>query len=53
MYYFAKIFQASGLGIIGFGFFINFPKLMNTKALMLGIVMFVVGWTIERFLLRT
>jgi len=52
MYYLAKIFQASGLGIIGFSFFINFPKLMNTKALMLGMVMFVVGWVMERFLLK-
>jgi len=52
MYYLAKIFQASGLGIIGFSFFMSFPKLMNTKALALGIVTFAMGWIIERFLLH-
>lgn len=52
MYYFAKITQATGLALIGINFVINFPKLMNTKILSIGIMVFAFGWIIQHLLLK-
>lgn len=52
MYAVAKLAQAAGLGLIAFGFFRSFPELMDRKVLGFGIVIFVFGWIIERFLLK-
>jgi len=52
MYYLSKICQASALGIIAYGFVMHFPNLMGHNIFLLGIVLFVLGWTVERFFLR-
>jgi len=52
MYYLAKIAQAAGLTVIGIGFVAAFPKLMNTRILSVGVVLFISGWITERFLLK-
>lgn len=52
MYYLAKLAQASGLTVISVGYVLSFPNLMSRKLLLLGIVIFVFGWVIERFLLK-
>ena len=52
MYYVAKLFQAAGLTIIVIDFIIKFPQLMNQRIFMLGILLFVSGWLINRYLLK-
>lgn len=52
MYYLAKIFQATGLAVIALGFMAAFPRLMNTRVLLVGIVTFTMGWMMGRFLLH-
>ena len=52
MYFASKALEAIGLTIIAGGFLLSFPKLMNGQALTVGLVMFVSGWLIERFLLK-
>ena len=51
MYYAAKGLEILGMTVIGVGFFIKFPKLMDPKLLLAGIVCFVVGWAIEKYIL--
>ena len=52
MYYLAKFAQASGLTVISIGYVLSFPHLMSRRLLSLGIMLFVFGWIIERFLLK-
>ena len=52
MYYLAKIAQATGLTLIAFGFLASFPRLMSHKLFLMGIVVFVFGWIIQKFLLK-
>lgn len=52
MYYLAKITQAVGLGIILWDFLRHFPALMNFKVLSVGVLIFLFGWIVEKFLLR-
>ena len=52
MYYLAKIAQATGLTVIGAGFFVAFPKLLNAKIFASGVLIFIFGWIIEAFLLK-
>ena len=52
MYYLAKIAQASGLTVVGVGFFLAFPKLINPKILGSGVLIFVFGWIVEVYLLK-
>ena len=51
MYYAAKGLEILGITVIGVGFVIKFPKLMDPKLLLAGIVCFVVGWAIEKYIL--
>ena len=51
MYYIAKIAQATGLGIILIGFVKDFPHLMNPRLLLVGVIVFLLGWIIERYML--
>ena len=51
MYYAAKGLEILGMTVIGVGFVIKFPKLMDPKLLLAGIVCFVVGWAIEKYIL--
>jgi len=52
MYYVGKLFQAAGLTIVGFDFVRTFPNVMSRQVLTVGIILFAVGWGINRFLLR-
>ncbi len=48
MFYFAKICEAAGLGVIAINFFASFPKLMNMQVFFLGVLIFACGWFVER-----
>ena len=52
MYYLGKIIQATGLAVIFINFAIHFPRLMNFKIFIVGIIIFTVGWIVNRFLLQ-
>ena len=49
MYYFSKGFQLVGLLVIGGGFIIKFPQLVDYKLLGIGLVFFIMGLTIQKF----
>ena len=52
MYYAAKGLELLGMTMIGIGFIIKFPKLMDPKLLFAGIICFVSGWAIEKYILE-
>ena len=52
MYYIAKIAQATGLTVILVGFLKDFPRLMNPGIFGTGAVIFMLGWIVERFMLK-
>ena len=52
MYYLSKIIQALGLTLILIGFVKSFPNLMDRTLLVIGIGVFVLGWCIQRFMLK-
>ena len=52
MYYGAKGLEILGMTMIGIGFIIKFPRLMDPKLLLAGIVFFVAGWVIEKNILQ-
>ncbi len=52
MYYLGKIIQATGLAIVFINFISHFPRLMNAKIFILGTIIFMAGWIINRFLLQ-
>ncbi len=47
-----KLFQAMGIAIVGIGFISNFPELINWKSALLGIVLFSIGWSVERYFVK-
>ena len=47
-----KLFQAMGIAIVGIGFISNFPELINWKSSLLGIVLFSIGWSVERYFVK-
>ena len=47
-----KLFQAMGIAIVGIGFISNFPELINGKSALLGIVLFSIGWSVERYFVK-
>ena len=49
MYYFSKGLQLIGLIMIGIGFVIKFPLLMDYKLLGIGLAFFVMGWAVKKF----
>tara|TARA_B110000438_G_C15612772_1_gene562952 strand:+ start:686 stop:850 length:165 start_codon:yes stop_codon:yes gene_type:complete len=49
MYYISKVLQFLGLIVIGIGFIIKFPQLMDYKLLGIGTAFFVMGWTVQKF----
>ncbi len=53
MYYLAKIAQAAGLTIIIVNFITYFPKLLNFKIFLTGGILFLFGWIVQRFLLKS
>ena len=52
MYYGAKGLELLGMTMIGVGFIVKFPQLMDPKFLLAGIVFFVAGWVIEKYILQ-
>jgi len=52
MYYIAKSFEFLGLFIMLVGFVINFPKLMNPYFFMYGLVLFIIGWIVDKYILK-
>ena len=53
MFYISKAFQAVGLIIISIDFFRKFPNLMSPRILGLGLIIFLMGWLIQRFMLKS
>jgi len=47
-----KLIQGLGLSVILFDYVRNFPELMSRKILIVGIVMFILGWIINKYLLK-
>tara|TARA_B100001123_G_C15344894_1_gene1036553 strand:+ start:986 stop:1144 length:159 start_codon:yes stop_codon:yes gene_type:complete len=52
MYYLSKCLELTGLCVIGSGMINNFPKLMNPKWLLVGGIVFAMGWVIEKYILK-
>ncbi len=52
MYYLAKFFELVGIGVLMWSFYIYFPDPMSYELLAYGSSFFVVGWIIEKFLLK-
>jgi|TARA_B100001250_G_scaffold167144_1_gene143890 hypothetical protein len=52
MYYAAKSLELLGMFMIAVGFVIKFPKLMDPKLLLGGIICFGAGWVIENYILK-
>ena len=53
MYYIAKFLEIVGMVIIGIGFFIKFPSLMDPAFLAFGLSFFFMGWIIEKYILKS
>jgi len=52
MYYIAKLVQAAGLTIVVIDFIRHFPELMNFRIMGVGVMLFLFGWIIQRYLLK-
>lgn len=52
MYYAAKFLEATGLGLLAFGFLRSFPNKINYNVFAVSIIFFVCGWIMERYLLK-
>tara|TARA_Y100001970_G_C14202075_1_gene841697 strand:- start:1085 stop:1243 length:159 start_codon:yes stop_codon:yes gene_type:complete len=52
MYYAAKGLELLGITLIGIGFYIKFPILMDPKLLLAGVICFISGWAIEKYILE-
>ena len=52
MYYTAKGLELLGMAMIGMGFIIKFPALMDPKMLLAGIICFGAGWATEKYILK-
>ena len=52
MYYAAKGLELLGMAMIGIGFIIKFPALMDPKMLLAGIICFAAGWATEKYILK-
>ena len=53
MYYIAKFLEIVGMIIIGIGFFIKFPSLMDPRFFGFGLSSFFMGWIIEKYILKS
>tara|TARA_B110001454_G_scaffold109412_1_gene102804 strand:+ start:2811 stop:3032 length:222 start_codon:yes stop_codon:yes gene_type:complete len=47
-----KLFQAMGIAIVGIGFISNFPELINWKSAISGLILFTIGWCLERYFIK-
>jgi hypothetical protein len=48
----AKLLQAMGIAVIAIGFISNFPELINGKSAIAGLLLFAMGWMVERYLAK-
>jgi hypothetical protein len=53
LYWVAKFLEASGLGFLGYAFIKTFPDRMNYKILGFSVLLFVCGWIMEQYLLKS
>ena len=52
MYYIAKSLEFLGLLIVLMGLIWKMPELMNPYVFMYGLVLFIAGWVIEKYILK-
>ncbi|MDP6170506.1 MAG: hypothetical protein QF780_10895 [Candidatus Marinimicrobia bacterium] len=52
MYHAAKALELLGMFMIAVGFVVKFPKLMDPRLLLAGIICFGSGWIIEKYILK-
>jgi len=52
MYYVAKGLQFAGLAVVAAGFFYSFPRPMDPRLFVAGIVFCFAGWVVQRYLLK-
>ncbi len=52
MYWIAKLFQATGLAVMAWGFIKGYPNMMPRNILLLAGVFFIVGWIIQSYMLK-
>ncbi len=52
LYWMSKIFQATGLGLMGWGFVTHYPNSMPYKLLLASILIFIIGWLIQSYILK-
>ena len=52
MYYLAKFFEFVGISVITLGFYIYYPNPMQYNVLFYGVIFFIGGWIIEKYLLK-
>ena len=52
MYYIAKGLEFLGLVVMLIGFVFNFPKLMNPYFFIYGLVLFLTGWVLDKYILK-
>ena len=52
MYYIAKSLEFFGLLIMLAGFIINFPELINPFFFVYGLVLFLTGWVVDKYILK-
>ena len=53
MFYAAKVLEGAGLVIVAVGFLMAFPELMNMRVLGIGTLLFVCGWIMDQYLLKS
>lgn len=53
MYWIAKIFQASALTVMAWGFIKNYPHLMPYNIILVSGVLFIAGWVVQTYMLRS
>ena len=52
MYYIAKFLEIVGITVIGIGFIVKFPLLMDPRLFGFGLSFFFMGWIIEKYILK-
>ena len=52
MYYAAKSLELLGMFMVAVGFIIHYPRLMDPRLLIAGIICFGSGWAIEKYVLK-
>ena len=52
MYYAAKSLELLGMFMVAVGFIIHYPRLMDPRLLIAGMICFGSGWAIEKYVLK-